>query len=322
MTRTIDILLLLALPASGKSEVRKYLASLTPDQCRNDLRLGPTVQLDDFPYVHLMRRADDILHEKGHERIFFAAPDRSFRHPEEWGTLIELVNDDHANVLARRPLRRSGSAAERLLSRIDSAAHAVGLEPRLALLPHDAHEHLVSGLEREAEELERDLERTHVPLDGKTLVIEFARGGPAGSSFPLAHGLGYGYSLACLSPAILAKARILYVWVTPEESRRKNRERANPNDPGSILHHGVPEHVMLNDYGTDDIEWLLGQSDRPGTVRVSTRGQTYHLPLARFDNRKDLTTFVRNDRAKWKPDEVKALHDGLAGALKQLVPQG
>ena len=52
----IDILLLLALPASGKSEVRRYLANLTPAQCRDDFHLGPTVQLDDYPYVHMMRR--------------------------------------------------------------------------------------------------------------------------------------------------------------------------------------------------------------------------------------------------------------------------
>jgi len=43
MDKLIDTLLLLALPASGKSEVRKYLASLTPEQCRNELHMGPTV---------------------------------------------------------------------------------------------------------------------------------------------------------------------------------------------------------------------------------------------------------------------------------------
>ena len=32
MSRLIDVLLLTALPASGKSEVRRYLAGLTPEQ--------------------------------------------------------------------------------------------------------------------------------------------------------------------------------------------------------------------------------------------------------------------------------------------------
>jgi hypothetical protein len=136
---------------------------------------------------------------------------------------------------------------------------------------------------------------------------------------PIPGSIGYGYSLARLSPAILERAAILYVWVTPEDSRRKNRERANPDDPGSILHHGVPEFVMENDYGCDDMEWLIERSDKPGTVKVAAHGKVFHLPVARFDNRKDLTTFIRGDRAKWKAEDVKALHDGLAGALRQLA---
>ncbi len=71
MSKLIDTLLLLALPASGKSEVRRYLAKLTPDQCREDFGLGPTVQLDDFPYVHIMRRIDEELGRRGQETLFF-----------------------------------------------------------------------------------------------------------------------------------------------------------------------------------------------------------------------------------------------------------
>ena len=77
---------------------------------------------------------------------------------------------------------------------------------------------------------------------------------------------------------------------------------------------------MRNDYGCDDMAWLIESSDRPDTVRVAAHGKVYHLPVARFDNRKDLTTFVRGDRAKWRPEDVRALHDGLAGALRKLAP--
>lgn len=318
MSQTIDTLLLLALPASGKSEVRKYLASLSPEQCRSELHLGPTVQLDDFPYVHLMRRTDDELVRLKHERVFFAAPDRSFKRGEDWGTLIELVNDDHADAVAKKPLP-SGPAGERLLARIDAAAKRVGIEPRLAKLPADARKKVASALEKEAADLEKDLQATHVPLAGKTLVIEFARGGKQGAKMPLAAPFGYAYSVAKLSPALLERARILYVWVTPEESRRKNKERANPDDPGSILHHGVPEYVMLNDYGCDDMEWLIAQARKPGTIPIEAHGRTYDIPVARFDNRVDRTSFVRDERGKWKPQDVKALHEGLAGALAKLA---
>src|SRR5206468_12453670 len=121
-------------------------------------------------------------------------------------------------------------------------------------------------------------------LAGKTIVIEAARGGPDGASLPLPVPLGYRYSLSVFGDAILARASILYVWVTPEESRRKNHERTDPNDPGSILHHGVPMPVMLGDYGCDDMERLIRRSGRPVTVRVATRGKTHYLPVARFDN--------------------------------------
>jgi hypothetical protein len=156
-------------------------------------------------------------------------------------------------------------------------------------------------------------------LAGRTIVLEAARGGPEGASFPLPEPLGYAYSLGRLADGLLGRARILYVWVTPEESRRKNRERADPRDPGSILHHGVPEAVMRGDYGCDDMEWLLSRSDRPGTVRVETRGRVFHVPVARFDNREDRTTFVRADPSRWSPGDVRRLHAGLAEAFDRLV---
>ncbi len=318
MPELIDVLLLLALPASGKSEVRRYLASLTPRQCMDDFHLGPTVQLDDYPYVHMMRRISQELTKRGQEPVFFDSNDVPMKQPLDWGTLVELLNEDFDDLMhRRRPSPQS--AADWLLERFDRARTKVGAEPALGKLPPNVRESLRESLETEARELLNE-KNAGVPdsLEGKTIVMEAARGGAQGSTFPLAAPFGYRYSLSRFSDEILGRASILYVWVTPEESRRKNTERTDPNDPGSILHHGVPMAVMLGDYGCDDMEWLIRQSDQPDTVRVETRGSKYYLPVARFDNRVDKTSFVRADQNVWKKADVEALHNGLGEAFRRL----
>ena len=322
MARILDVLLLLALPASGKSEVRRYLASLSPEQCRNDMHLGPTVQLDDYPYVHMMRRVSQALRKAGEDGVFFDSDELPMKDARDWGTLIELLNEDFDDLLQRRR-HAPPSAARWLLERFDRAREKVGAPAVLRALPAATRAGLEATLEAESSELLRE-KNAGVPdsLDGRTVVIEFARGGPDGAAVPLPAPLGYRYSLGRLSDDILSRASILYVWVTPEESRRKNTERTDPNDPGSILHHGVPMAVMLGDYGCDDMTWLIEQSGRPDTLRVDARGTPRELAVARFDNRVDKTSFVRADREKWAAADVKALHEGLAGALGRLVPIG
>jgi len=318
MSNVLDVVLLLALPASGKSEVRRYMASLTPEQCRAEFPMGPTVQLDDYPYVHMMRRTSKEASKLGLGAMFFDADSLPMKEPLDWGTLVELLNEDYDDLVARRR-PAPASAATWLLDRFDAARRKVGAAPALGALDPKLRAEVVAALEPEARQLLKD-KNDGVPdtLEGRTIVIEAARGGPDKAPLPLPEPLGYRYSIARFSDAILARAAILYVWVTPEESRRKNHERTDPNDPGSILHHGVPMAVMLGDYGCDDMEWLIQHSDRPDTIRIETRGRTYHLPVARFDNRKDKTTFVRADRSQWKPEDVAALHSGLSGALERL----
>lgn len=319
MAKTLDIVLLLALPASGKSEVRRYLKSLSPEACRDDFHMGETVQLDDFPYVHLMRRIDDELAALGAPRVYFQAPDRPFQNPLDWGTLIALVNEDYADLVAKRVVE-TPSAAALLYDRLDAASEAVGAPRRLAGLSAELRAAVADKIEREAREL---LDEKHASypdtLEGKTIVMEFARGGPQGSTLPLPAPFGYQYSLAQLAAPILEKASILYVWVTPEESRRKNFARTDPNDPGSILHHGVPIEVMLNDYGTDDMDHLESVARTPGTVPVTAHGRQFDLPIGRFDNRVDKTSFLRNDKADWTPGEVAGVHNGLKGALDRIA---
>lgn len=339
--KVLDALLLLALPASGKSEIRKYLAHVSPGARRGDFHLGPTVQLDDFPYVHLMRRIDDELAAGGLDRLFFQAPDRPFRDPRDWGTLIHLVNEDYSdaargaarggappNGAAGAPPTSRGTAVlgdvsegEWLLQRFDRALSRAGAGGRLAGLSSAARKALAQALEGEAAQLRED-KAANCPdtFEGRTLLIEFARGGPQGASMPLAEPLGYRHSLSLLDSEILRRAAVLYIWVTPEESRRKNEERADPKDPGSILHHGVPRQVMLEDYGCDDMDWLEASSPKPGALEVRAHGKVFHLPFARFDNRQDKTSFVRQPSGSWPPEKVRELHEGLKAAFGKLAP--
>jgi hypothetical protein len=324
VTRPLDIVLLLALPASGKSEVRKYLEHLPPEKALRDFHMGPSLQLDDYPYVHLMRRISEVLREAGHEGLFFRSSQESMLEPRDWGTLIELLNEDF-DALHHGPASPPESATQWLLRRFDAARQRVGAEPALSKLPPTLQQTLRESLEDEVrclwEEQQAAIPRHASDLEGRTIVVEFARGGPHGASMPLPAPLGYAYSLARLSDPILERACILYIWVTPEESRRKNRERAKPGIEGdaSILHHGVPESVMRGDYGCDDMGDLLERSGVPDAVRIETRGRSFLLPVARFDNRVDKTSFIRADPSQWAAKDVEALHEGLRQACDKLA---
>ena len=314
MTKTLETILLLALPASGKSEVRRYLELMPKDARLKDFHMGDSVQLDDFPYVHMMRRIDDEAAALGGKRVFFHSSERPFQNPLDWGTLLELVNEDHEDMLAKKVLTPK-SAGELLMERIDRASVKVGAPARLAAMDKAQKAKIAAKIEPEARKM---LEEKHKgypsTLEGKTLVIEFARGGPQTAGLPLPEPFGYRYSLAKLSPKILEKAAILYIWVTPEESRRKNSARTNPNDPGSILHHGVPIEVMLNDYGqttwstcsrtpSGRAPWRSRRTARPTTCRwgASTTGWTRPPSCARSRTPGTRSTSRPCTRASGKP---------------------
>jgi len=318
MKKVFDIVLLTALPASGKSEVRKYLANVPADKLADEFHIGQTIQLDDFPYVHMMRRIDDELFAMGKDRIFFHSGDKPFKNPYDWGTLIELINQDYNDLIKSKKYKIS-SAGEWLMKKIEKAAKKIGIQPRLETLDKDTRKKVAEKIEKEANDILNDKYSSYTDnFEGKTIVIEFARGGAHGSSMPLKEPFGYQYSFSMLDDKILKKSVILYIWVTPEESRRKNEARANPNDPGSILHHGVPIEVMMNDYGCDDMEWLYKNSEIKDTITVSKKGKKYHIPFARFDNRVDKTSFLRDDVSKWPQDKLNAVKDGIKSATDKL----
>jgi hypothetical protein len=266
-----------------------------------------------------MRRVSQELRKRGKDGVFFDSDDLPMKEPRDWGTLVELLNEDFSDLTNRRR-PAPAHAGYWLLDRFDAARMKVGASTAFGSLPTALRQEIADAIQPEAADFLRE-KNAGIPdsLDGKTIVIEAARGGPDKATLPLPAPLGYRYSLSVFSNEILSRASILYIWVTPEESRRKNTERTDPNDPGSILHHGVPMAVMLGDYGCDDMEWLIQNSGVPDTVKIETRGRTFHLPVARFDNRVDKTTFVRGEKSQWPAESVKALHGGLAEAFERLV---
>jgi hypothetical protein len=299
--------------------LRRYLASLDSDIALRHFRLGPTVQLDDYPYVHLMRRIDDELRFRQVPPVFFASPDQPFREGRDWATLIELINEDYASLGTTSSL--PAQPAGWLLDRFDRGRRAAGVEGPFVGVPEDVLEELESALNPEVAELATSRNATLASYEPgvSTVVIEFARGGPEGSSFPLAAPHGYQFSLSCLSPDILRRAVILYVWVAPEESRRRNLERARPGRDGdtSILHHGVPEDVMRENYGVDDFMWLL-EAGRSSSIDVTVGDDRYSLPTVVFDNRVDHTSFLRDDPSVWGVGEVEVLHEELKRVFARL----
>jgi hypothetical protein len=110
---------------------------------------------------------------------------------------------------------------------------------------------------------------------GATTIIEFSRG--------TEHG-GYREAFSHFSQTVLARAAVLYVRVSFEESLRKNRKRFNPARPHSILEHGLSDEKMEKLYRHDDWDAL----DRADPGHLAING--HKVPAVVFENEDDVTT--------------------------------
>ena len=107
----------------------------------------------------------------------------------------------------------------------------------------------------------------------KTVLVEFARGGEHG----IEEALGF------LHEEVLARARIVYIKVSYEESLRRNRRRARRGEEASILHHSLPDEKMAYYYRTNDWETLAGTNPE----HIPVRGHS--IPYAVFENEPEKT---------------------------------
>jgi len=56
----------------------------------------------------------------------------------------------------------------------------------------------------------------------------------------------------------------------------------------------------------------------PGTITITAQGQKFHLPIGRFDNRVDKTSFLRVEKKDWDPKMVADVTNGIKGATDKL----
>jgi hypothetical protein len=108
-----------------------------------------------------------------------------------------------------------------------------------------------------------------------TVLLEFSRGSE--------HG-GYARAFANLPEDVVGKLSVLYIRVSFEESRRKNRRRSNPDRPYSILEHSLPDSKLERLYREDD--WPVLNAQDPRFLSIQGR----KVPYAVFENEDDLTT--------------------------------
>ncbi len=213
---TFDILLLIARPAAGKSEIIDYLKRTDVDTRRRRFHIGEFEEIDDFPMLWTWFEEDAILTELGHPRLHTTA-DGYFKWPYLWDLLIRRICLEYGKR-------------------------------------------------------QRDNPAYH---DRFTTIIEFARGSE--------HG-GFARAFDHFSPEVVRRAAILYINVSFAESRRKNRQRFNPNRPDSILEHGLPDEKLERIYKESD--W--GQASAADPQFITIQGQA--VPYVVFENEDDVTT--------------------------------
>ncbi len=129
-------------------------------------------------------------------------------------------------------------------------------------------------IERIDLDFRKELARDPAFLDRHTVLMEFARGGEHGFEEAFQH----------LSHELLARAAILYIDVSYEESLRKNRRRFRPEQADSILYHSLEDAKMERYYKTNDWAQLSGGKD-DGFLAI----QGHQVPFAVFHNEPEKT---------------------------------
>ena len=100
--QTFDILLLIARPAAGKSEIIDYLKKTNPDERRRRFHIHPFDVIDDFPMLWAWFEEDRILEEMGYPRLH-SNVQGYFLENYFWHVLIRRMCLEYSKCLRHEP---------------------------------------------------------------------------------------------------------------------------------------------------------------------------------------------------------------------------
>ena len=95
---TFDILLLIARPAAGKSEIISHLKNTPIEERIQQFHIGEFEELDDFPMLWTWFEEDAILTRLGHPRIH-TDKEGNFLFDYQWDLLIERINLEYEKII-------------------------------------------------------------------------------------------------------------------------------------------------------------------------------------------------------------------------------
>lgn len=99
---TFDIVLLIARPAAGKSEIINYLKNTPLEQRVERFHIGKFNEIDDFPMLYTWFEEDDLLQRMGFPRLH-SDQDGYFLGNHLWNLLIERIGLEYQKQLRDIP---------------------------------------------------------------------------------------------------------------------------------------------------------------------------------------------------------------------------
>ena len=97
-----DILLLLARPAAGKSEIIHYLKGVPPEERLKRFHVGTLMEIDDFPMLWAWFEEDEILAKMDKPRLH-TDKEQHFLHKYLWDVLIERIDLEYQKKVRDLP---------------------------------------------------------------------------------------------------------------------------------------------------------------------------------------------------------------------------